>query len=346
MKRYYGIDLLRGLGFISIVVFHFHYFVFYEDTFTPSVLFPVFWKPLEVLARSLSFSGHIIIFLSSVLYGMRDASKSPKKILWFTGIGALIFNALSFFAGSAFFYWDIYHLLFVGFAVGLVLLRWVPNGKTLLMISGFGILCTTPWRWDWLHSAYPLLTSALIGDCESRAADWPLFPWVGLIFLGLGLGRWISRRNPGHTIGKKEAVGWSIVLGASVPFLGIYYPHPVGDGFVCFNLRQEPYVFLSHMVWIGFFLRLSLLEKVNALLRSNSLIHWFSSLKISTHFGFVYLIQYILVYLFGELAQQPLKENPSLYAASFIFILAGSEFGARLAIRLPTYFRPNSPEKK
>lgn len=159
----------------------------------------------------------------------------------------------------------------------------------------------------------PLSTTArhILGfaDCRVVASEWPIFPWIGLIWLGYGCGMELRKvRQTGRSrilrLGWREGLVWLTLLGSSLPQWGAFYHIRLGRFFSCEAYRQEPYIFMSHFVWVAFAVRLCVDARVNRWLGSFSVSQFISNLAISRKFWLAYFLNYLIAHVLSFLVTE------------------------------------------
>ena len=114
--RLYGLDLIRTLAFLAILIFHWSWAVWIDPSGPPNPMPTSLGALANTYARAFSFSGFTIVFLSFFLIGYRGSSYRKKNWLpVFFLAGFLLFSLCTFLKERGFpFTWDIYPLLVVG----------------------------------------------------------------------------------------------------------------------------------------------------------------------------------------------------------------------------------------
>lgn len=352
IKRDLGFDVIRLLSFFAIVFHHFIWVVWYTLDIPPGQM-TILWRLPEIYSRSLSFSGHTILFLSCFLIARAElqAKKTWQVVVWVL-FGWLLFCLFEMGDNPVFWIWDIYPLIALGLASALLIRKLLSKSShypLLLMLFIFVSFLMTwiPfWNWPSLNSLDLQWRHWLIGDCSVDLADWPLLPWIGFSWMAYGLGAYalfFQQKNQKKWLAggrKEEFFIWPILLISAIPFLGAFYRIILGPQFACFSFRQEPLVFWSHFIYVIFFLRLSLLASVQNFLAKFSLIQWISQLKISTHFGIAYLVHYVLIEACKVFGFQ--LRSPDIYWALFalLMILPLTELCLRGLIAVKSRLQP------
>lgn len=329
--RILGWDLLRFFSFIAIVYFHFTYWTWYLPHY-PDANYSVTLYNIELYARTISFSGFTILLLSSTLWGL--SRKKPKA--WFYVFILLASVVLSYMDYEELtFSWDIYMLLFFGF-----LSLSIIKAPRILALFGFILLWIPIWQFRNYLSLPPWAIEGLIGICEQDRGDWALFPWIGLIWFGYGLGYELKNRMdqlkswiPG------EKTLWGVFLAISAFGFGPYFETRNGPGFSCDMFTQPPHILWAHLTWFMFFMRMSLLESVQNWLSSLQFSLWVSNLMISKKFWAAYFVHLIVIYIFNFFGDAIL-ENEWIGLACLFAILPVTELILRLSLKLATKHLP------
>lgn len=197
------LDIWKGLAIIGVVIFHFAWDL---EAFGLAPRGMTFRPEWVYFARSLAGSFMLLVGISLFL-------AHRKTIRWLSfgrRIAVILASALAitvltyFVTPGSFIYFGILHSIAVGSLMGLAFLR-VPALPTaafgLFFLFGRGVLSSsmfnTPlWYWTGLSTVYPPSN-----DYE------PLFPWFGLVLLGMAIAKAVADRNILQTIGRWR-VGW------------------------------------------------------------------------------------------------------------------------------------------
>ncbi len=318
--RLHGIDLLRTMSFLAILIFHLSYALWAHHGRLDAIQSPL-TKPFEVYARALVFSGFSVLLLSFFLFGFRGTRK------W----GVLAYAFLGFFvvwnltARELVYVWDIYPFLLCA----LILVRLVREASPTWLMGVGALLVSIPfWK---LEGAWPQpawLEPMLIGRCAGQGlGDWPLLPWIGYPLFAFGLGRLAAlHRSKLKTMDSRELMVWVALLAASIAWLGNYYVTPLGDQFSCYTFRRPPAEFWAHQLWILFGLRVSLLAAVEGRLASWSWVRWLSRRSVNRRFFLVYFAHYPLCLAVAALADlYEVTFLPVTYVAGFFAVLLMTE---------------------
>jgi len=183
-KRIEEIDFLRGIAILMMAVFHFTWDLDYFGL-TSADLLHGFWKIFQVL------TGGLFIFLVGVSLTLKYSKPGhggyPKEFLkrglFIFGCGMIITIGSLLFAKDYFVFFGILH--FIGLSI-ILATPFIGSGCLNLLIGVVSILFgiwlqgqifSFPWL-VWLGFNHPVSTLDL----------YPLFPWVGLVFLGMFLG--------------------------------------------------------------------------------------------------------------------------------------------------------------
>lgn len=185
-KRLVLIDIARSLALAGMLVFHFRFdlvlFGLADPAITATPLF--FWH-----ARIVAGSFMVLAGLSLWLAHGKDLDRHAfwRREARLIAAAALVSGATYLALPSAWIFFGILHSIALGSVLALPFLR-LPAALTLaagaLVIGAAQIL---PGMLQWNH---PALRWLGLQDVGTASADLePLFPWFGLILIGLGAGR-------------------------------------------------------------------------------------------------------------------------------------------------------------
>jgi uncharacterized membrane protein len=304
MNRIIGFDIIRTLSFIAIAIHHFNSKLWYIQIFSPFVDDYWYWRAIEVYSRSISFSGHSILFLTSFLIAF--TAKTHEKALKLIPLMLVVWVLSSLMDwGEAPFLltWDIFPLIALGLGIVWLVYKFLPATIKIVPLAGLLLLMIPFWRVDFLNNLPLLYKHILVGDCQKDITDWPVLPWVGLILFGYGIGNMVKNHLTQLVkFANCEKWIWPALLIWNPVFWGKYYSILLGDRYACEVSTQEPIVFMAHLLPFIFLMRLSLLEKVQSKLSQNRFCQFISNLQINQRFGFGYILHLLVidlvVYLF------------------------------------------------
>jgi len=297
--RWHGLDLIRLVCFFCIVEFHFGLFYFGEPTTGFADKSFIIWA-VDWLGHLLMQSGFVIAFLSTLLLSLRKKAGSERLKLF--GVLALGWLVLSLQTNSPIgITWDVFGLIFAGTA-SVMAVEAMSGLSGIRFVGLLGYLMLWIPFWDlssFLNPGHEALKNILgVASCQGQeVSEWPLLPWVGLIWFGYWMGAEIRRLTSAGQmeslrLSRKEAVAWGAILTASVPYLGGYLFVRMGQYFSCDAYRQAPAVFWSHFVWPLCLIRCSFDPRIEARLARTWWVKRVSNLAISRKFWLAYLLQY------------------------------------------------------
>lgn len=346
--RYHGIDVVRLLSFIAIAIHHFVWVIWYSAP--PEEATHAGWFWVSAYARSISFSGHTILFLSCYLIAKAETRVSKTwKVVGLVAFGWFLFCLFEWGQNPVFWIWDIYPLIVIGLATALMFRQ--ISTKLVYAAGLVGFLMTWIEFWNWpVFESLPLQWRHwLVGDCRVDLADWPILPWIGILWMPYAIGTWdrqLGSRTASHfSLWRKwEWALWPVLLVGALPRLGAFYNITLGPDFACFSFRQTPLVFWSHFVYVVFLLRISLLDRVEVWLAKWSLVRAIGNLRISQAFGIAYLIHYTLIEMIRFYFGKPLAASSNMMLVTLVFILPLTELLVR-ALEKVMSLRRSSPSK-
>jgi hypothetical protein len=345
-KRYHGLDVIRLAFFAAIAIFH----ISYIHYFTPAIrIAEESWLLgiLEKYARSLSFSGFAILFLTSLLTAYSGQGLAKRtRLFTFLAFGWLAFSALM--SGDFLLTWDIYPLISFGILISTVAETVAPSLSYFLGALGVALLTVPVWTLSrWITLSPDMAAILGFGPCPRGTVEWPILPWMGLLWMGYACGQLVrdihqKGRLTALSISKKEFFVWGALLVGSLPQWGAFYKIRLGAHFICDAYRQPPLVWWSHMLWVFFFIRLSFDPRAENFLSSKRSIQAISNLAISRKFWVAYIASYLWAFLVSELGAATHWEDTNwrVEATTIVGILyfVSIEFVTRFFIYLGSIF--------
>lgn len=331
-----GFDLIRLLSFVVVALYHFMYAVWRGRV-------PLFQQVMEVdplyshsiypFIRSLAFSGHSLMFLSTMLIAL--VRKSLAQTMRFTFF--LFLAWLSFVWAEGDFqvfdpFWDVHVLLILGLVTIAIADKISPRFAIGLGILGLFGTWFTYWNVPFFHTLPLGLRSSLVGDCESGYASWPILPWLGFLWFGYAMGlllRIPSVRESVSRISKFEMIAWAFVLIPSIPHMDAYYNLDFSM-WECEAFRMPPVGFWSDFIWVVFAVRLALLTKVNDWVAAN--FTFLRKLNVSKNFFLAYALQYILAFAVAATMGNYLRAHPFPFFLMSLALMPLAELLAWLAV--------------
>ena len=203
--RIAGVDALRGLAVLAMVAYHFAFDLAYFRVVTANFYRDAFW----LHSRTAILSSFLLIAGVSLVLAERQ---SRGKRFW-RHVGTIAACALLVSAGSylrfprSFIWFGVLHAI----ALSLVLVR--PLASRPLVALGVGIAVVAAGNLV-VSPAFDSRALGWIGFMTSKpiTEDYvPLFPWTGVMLIGIAVGHALARRNytPVAPIGRLPAfVKW------------------------------------------------------------------------------------------------------------------------------------------
>jgi hypothetical protein len=323
--RLYGLDVIRFVSFLAISGYHFIYVVWrnqpaqYDMVMSSDRLYKAVMEPFM---HALSHSGFSILLITTFLIGFRNlTAKIHWRLFGYVFIAWLLFSWADQDFKKLVLYWEVYPLLIVG----LVIVEFAHKVKLNLVYA----LGTLGFALTWVqfaasHPGLPLwIEQSLFGTCAQDLSNFPILPWVGLVAFGYGLGL-AAQQHPAYAAKIKTAELWTwVVLLISASFnLGAFFNIHAMD-FECKAFHVPPLEYWSHMVFILFLMRISLVDRVNEFFRSH--LSTISRLQTSKNFFLVYAVQYLLCFVVAETFGHQLRENAPLFSFALLAMWPLSE---------------------
>ncbi|HJU24421.1 MAG TPA: heparan-alpha-glucosaminide N-acetyltransferase [Casimicrobiaceae bacterium] len=188
--RIAGLDALRGIAIVAMVVYHFCFDLRYFDLTRWDFEHDIRW----LAARSAILASFLLIAgISAVLADRQRKSQAH----WLKHIGVIALAALLVTAGSyllfprSFIWFGVLHAI----AVSLFLARPALGRPVLSAIAGAAIIASG------LAFSHPAFDSRLLGwigfmTAKPITEDYvPLFPWMGVLLIGVAAGHALVRAH-------------------------------------------------------------------------------------------------------------------------------------------------------
>ncbi len=302
--RLFFVDVLRLLSMIAIAHFHIHEATFYSNQH--HLLNHGFLElPLEHYSRFMAFSGFTIVFVSYFLIGWIGLSiQKLKQLLSVVVLGIFTLFIVYFEESHLALEWDIYH--FIGVAsLCLAVLTRIPLGLLVGSLVSVVLIALPPETWIFPSLQDRWFYSGVFGSYHLHGGgSWPLVPWVGLPIIGFSLGKML-RLHPHwekylYRIHPFEVGLWTLSFLVSLPFLGAYYPVPIGPDFYQFVQNVDRPAWVAHMLFVLFFIRLGFVQSLNQWALSRPALAWISNLYLNRRFFFFYIVSWILIGIFSN----------------------------------------------
>ncbi len=316
----HGFDLLRSAVFLAIMIFHFSWALFAYDPYPRPDLTPNWLtQPAYYYAQMLTLGGHVILCLSSLLFGLRLRPFAERMRTWLGLLAAWLAFAgfLHLREGGSFHLaWDVYPLVALGWSSSYLLI--FRSRRAAFITLCFSLLLLSQSFWEWpLFTKLPLYgQEVLVGRCPEDYADWPVLPWIGLVWASVAVG-YLLRFVKDFSLRARELPLW---LGVVLVFCHYYEPHyyiDLGDAFACALFRRSLAVRGAQLALLALILRIALIPEVQGALQRRAFIRWLSTLACNRRFYLAYFIHYMLIFCFFAL-----QEFFVLYGAQWFYALA------------------------
>ncbi|MGF9757295.1 heparan-alpha-glucosaminide N-acetyltransferase [Microvirga sp. 0TCS3.31] len=224
-QRWDAIDAARGLAIVAMIVYHFSWDMSFLQLIETNILQVPAWR---WFARGIAGS---FLFLSGLGLVLAHAkgfhSRAFLKRLLKVGGAALAVTLATYFAfPESYIFFGILHCIAVSGVLALPLLRLHP--AMTLVIAALCLVAPSmltdpaldaPWL-DWLG----------LGADDPVTNDYvPIFPWFGLVLLGVAAGRLLLAWQEAITLARWRSQGWlsRLLIWAGRKSLPIYLTHQI-----------------------------------------------------------------------------------------------------------------------
>jgi uncharacterized membrane protein len=337
-ERLLLLDIFKAFSMISIIVFHFNEFIF-DFEFYPLRAETYFFNYVAYLSEYTAFSGQSIVAIFSFLFGLNGFSTSPKKfakLLGLFAVGYVVIN-VSYYNTEALstFYWDIYPFLLVSY-ISLTIIKENRLAILATALSGLAMLVFPYQPLSKTAGDSDLFREILYGMCnEQNQSSWPLFPWIGLVWVFFGLGRFINfneaLRLRLKRLNKAEMLVYGSVFLGTLPFFKYFGGTPYGKSLYC-NVLQAPLLSTwAYLIFILLVIRMAFVAKVNHFCHALSVLRVCSNSTWAKYFGPTYIFHVLVLGILGNYSAI-LEHNPIYYDLALFGMFLGVEwFGLTLS---------------
>jgi uncharacterized membrane protein len=186
--RVAGIDTLRGVAIVAMVAYHFCFDLRYFGMTHADFEHDPFW----LTARGAILSSFMLIAgVSAVLARRRggDRLRWLRRIGIIAGAALLVTTASAVMFPKSFIWFGVLHAI----AVSLLLARPLAARPQLAALVGAVVIVAGAML---AHPAFDNRTLGWLGFMTHKpiTEDYvPLFPWAGVLFLGVAVGHWLAR---------------------------------------------------------------------------------------------------------------------------------------------------------
>lgn len=195
--------MARGVAILAMVVYHFTWDLSFLRLIATNIVVEPGW---QWFARAIAGSFLFLVGIGLVLAHARGFRRAPfLRRLAKIGGAALAVTAATFFAfPDSYIFFGILHCIAVSSALALPFLR-APRVVTALAAL-FSV--AAPWLFTDPALDHPLLDWLGLGQALPRTNDYvPIFPWFGLVLLGILAGRMLLEREQTLSVARWRASG-------------------------------------------------------------------------------------------------------------------------------------------
>lgn len=179
-ERLLWLDVLRGLAIVLMVIFHFCYdlrYFGYVDWHIPNG--SGWWQFRYIIVSTFVFTVGVSL---SLAHAKKINKKSFNKRLFQLLLAATAITVMSLFLfPKAWIYFGILHFIAAASAIGIIFVRQAKLALgigVLILLSYWLGISNSEWPFVWFSQWLPKHTEDFV----------PLFPWLGVMFIGLGIG--------------------------------------------------------------------------------------------------------------------------------------------------------------
>ena len=225
VQRWDAIDVARGVAIAAMVIYHFSWDLSFLQLIETNILqIPAWrWFARGIAGSFLMLAGFGLVLAHARGFRIRPFMKRLMKV----GGAALAVTVATYFAfPESYIFFGILHCIAVSSVLALPFLRLQPAitlGLAALCLAAPSLLTSpaldAPWL-DWLG----------LGASDPVTNDYvPIFPWFGLVLIGVAAGRILLARPETTSLAGWRARGLfsSVLIWAGRKSLPIYLTHQI-----------------------------------------------------------------------------------------------------------------------
>jgi len=221
-SRLPGIDVLRGVAVVAMILYHFAWDLRFFGLIETDVVGHPLWRAfaMGIAGTFLTLSG---ISLALLARDGLDRARFLRRLALIAGAASLVTAATWIAMPESFIFFGILHSIALGSVLALPFLR-APIAVALAVAAAVFVL---PFAFQ--HPAFdaPLLRWVGLGTRAPLTNDFvPSFPWFALVLVGVAIGRTIIERPPAWLAAASRAFAERLgVLGRwSLPIYLVHQP--------------------------------------------------------------------------------------------------------------------------
>lgn len=188
-QRYVIIDLLRGIAMLCMIIYHFSYDLFLFGKIEIQLQHDFFWIGLRWFIVGLFL---LLVGISLQLAHSQQFvfNKFSRRLAYLLACAVLVSIGSAVMFAERFIYFGILHFILLASLIAV----WFRRFYYLNLIIGVSALILgnliqhplfNPKYFNWL---------GFVTEQPATEDYVPLFPWLGVVFIGLFIGRWLQQK--------------------------------------------------------------------------------------------------------------------------------------------------------
>jgi uncharacterized membrane protein len=218
--RVAAIDVLRGLAIVAMIAYHFSFDLRYFGVTHADLEHTPFWlvARASIVTAFLTLVG-VSLVLASANRNRTAFGHHVRRVARIAGCAILVSAASYAMFPRTFIYFGVLHAIAV-----ISILAWPLRERPVAaLVSGIAIVVAGLALAD-AHFDSPLLSWIGFMTHKPTTEDYvPLFPWAGVVLIGIGIGHWLRRRAFAPIVPLARAPAWIAFLGRHS--LAVYMIH-------------------------------------------------------------------------------------------------------------------------
>ena len=183
------IDFLRGVAIICMVVYHFCYDLFLFGWIEIHLQQDVFWVGFRWFIVSLFL---LLVGISLQLAHRKNLNQKHfyQRLLWLLLCAGLVSVGSYFLFSDRFIYFGILQFILVASLIAV----WFRGYYYTNLFIGIGSLLLGNLFHRSIFNTYAFNWLGFVTEQPATEDYVPLFPWLGVVFIGLFIGKWLQQQ--------------------------------------------------------------------------------------------------------------------------------------------------------
>ncbi|MGO4524666.1 DUF1624 domain-containing protein [Microvirga sp. 2MCAF35] len=235
-QRWDAVDVARGLAIAAMILYHFSWDLSFLQLIGTNILQVPAWR---WFARGIAGSFLMLAGFGLALAHARGFRRIPflKRLIRVGGAALAVTLATYFAFPESYIFFGILHCIAVSSVLALPFLRRPPA----LTVCAAAFFLLGPWFFTSPALDAPWLDWLGLGAADPVTNDYvPIFPWFGLVLIGVAAGKWLLARQKMLALARWRAGNpvFRILIWGGRKSLPIYLTHQIVLLGILFGVAQ------------------------------------------------------------------------------------------------------------